>query len=625
MNRETKIRVVSYLITGVILGILNWEGIRIGAIPSVLILAGAIAITELILKEMKDEKKDGAQNLMESVSIAEIKSISDKYMVSLTEEQIKIIMRSSMPKLMSISAFLPKGIPDSIDFKYHLSQKYAQILAKACRECDTASVLRKAKQNIDAMTEESISHMLSEEDAALAPSESYLKGTVNYEKIALSLLMQAADGNQTIVEKLQQYPQIKVNNQPEKTYNSTSSNNIDKSKSNDIKKQPMTEEEYQETNALLTVAIVASFIVMTVLPCIIYLFIELIEPVVLLVFFFVGLILFVMSTIAKRNLRDSYLEGKKEYLNKPEKEHGSRSGTKEQHERQVLTEEEYNKTNTGLNIALMFSIIIMTVVPLLAYLFDDNTALTVISSYSFYIGLIILVITSITKYNLRKTIIVNENAEEELKKALAEAVKEINDALSPYMITLTEDQCNMVIEDENTRKSILYVVAKFGKQYDGNVTSFKSNLSKKCEQILRKMKCEDDFAMMIVLISKYIMMLEDEDIRAIISFEDNLLPPGFEYLKGIVNYDSVSLMFIMNAADELYLNYLKNKIFDYMVEQGYTTEENISCLRKEEENKDTTEIFQSVISKTDKITISDILPKAKDNDKPVSDSDYIAF
>jgi len=214
MKKETKIRIVAYLIFGVLMGIFAAAGVQFGAIPIVLMLAGTVAVTEGIVKWCS---KDGNKTADEASAPAPsapvtstpraeqktdartIQCIAEQFMVTLTSEQINIIMHSSLPFIESLAVFLPKGIPDSIDFKYKLSKKCAEIVEYIKNHYDARVELASVNRKISIFTDEEIAEIIEEN----APKKGYLQGTVNYQEIALYLLRQESENAS---EKLAVFP-----------------------------------------------------------------------------------------------------------------------------------------------------------------------------------------------------------------------------------------------------------------------------------------------------------------------------------------------------------------------------------------------------------------------------------
>ena len=217
MKKEAKIRIVAYLIFGVLTGIFAAAGVQFGAIPLVLMLAGTVAIIEGIVKWCSKEGNQTADEASASVPSAPVTSapkaeqrtnagtiqrIAEQFMVTLTSEQINIILHSSLPFIESLAVFLPKGIPDSIDFKYKLSKKCAVIVEHIKNYYDASAELASVNRKISVFTDEEISKIIKEN----APKKGYLQGTVNYQEIALYLLRQEGEN---VSEKLAVFPPVK--------------------------------------------------------------------------------------------------------------------------------------------------------------------------------------------------------------------------------------------------------------------------------------------------------------------------------------------------------------------------------------------------------------------------------
>lgn len=131
-----------------------------------------------------------------------IQRIAEQFMVTLTSEQIKAIQNSSLPTVEALAIILPKGIPDSIDFKYKLSKKCAEIVEYIKNYYDAGAELASVNHKISIFTDEEIVKIIEEN----APEKGYLQGTVNYQKIAIYLLRKESENAS---EKLAVFPPVK--------------------------------------------------------------------------------------------------------------------------------------------------------------------------------------------------------------------------------------------------------------------------------------------------------------------------------------------------------------------------------------------------------------------------------
>jgi len=151
-----------------------------------------------------------------------------------------------------------------------------------------------------------------------------------------------------------------------------------------------------------------------------------------------------------------------------------------------------------------------------------------------------------------------------------EFAKILHNVQSAYMFTLSEKQIYDIVSSKTPIFTLYHTIPTD----IPHIEDFKSKIRRRSAKILKGFSFQPEEIQQI----EYIIMLEtakiDNDIMlAIIERQNQLLPPKMQFLKDSINYDSVCLNFLMDAADILENKALEDAVFDYMIKQGYTTRE----------------------------------------------------